>query len=398
MMNKNKIYDVIIAGGGPAGSTSATLLAQYGYQVLLIESSQHPRFHIGESMLPMIEPVLKRLNIDWNQGNLVKSGADFIDETTGRQDHFPFKGKYHTVQLERAVFDELLFNNATKYGVETHQQEKVIEVEFKDNGVDVITDTQAYQGRYFIDATGRNALMGRKTQTIQRLDNLGRFALYQQYRLVPSASADNLFKHGNIKILLVDIGWLWCIPLTQSRLSIGLVVRKLEKGQNDKQALFEKTVQNSPLLNQLLAGADLLANLRTEADFSYINQQRYGIRYACCGDAGGFLDPVFSSGCFFAIKTAEMLADRLHQGFKEGREADPELHQVDEADYQQGFQTMYLMIERFYRSDMVNNLFFEADRVKRLKTEVTAILAGDLWQKNNSFQQGLLSGRGKPLK
>ena len=391
----NKIYDVIVAGGGPAGSTSATLLAQYGYNVLLIESALHPRFHIGESMLPMIEPVLKRLNIDWNQGNLVKSGADFIDEKTGRQDHFPFTGKYHTVQLERAVFDELLFNNAQKQGVETHQQEKVTQVECREELVNITTDKQVYQGRYFIDATGRSALMGRKAQSIQRLDNLGRFAVYKQYRLAASKAADDLFKHGNIKILLVDIGWIWCIPLTESRLSLGLVVKKLEKGQQDKQGLFEKTIKSSSLLNKLLDGAELLADLRTEADFSYINQQRYGTRYACCGDAGGFLDPVFSSGCFFAIKTAEMLADRLHQGFQEGREANPNLHQIDEADYQHGFQTMYLMIERFYRSDMVNNLFFEADRVPVLKQEVTAILAGDLWQAGNSFQQGLLQGRGK---
>ncbi len=96
-------YDVIVAGAGPAGSTAATLLAQYGYQVLMLEQAQHPRFHIGESMLPRAEPIMQRLGIDWGEGNLVKGGAIFMDEASGRTTYFPLRGQYRTFQVERSL-------------------------------------------------------------------------------------------------------------------------------------------------------------------------------------------------------------------------------------------------------------------------------------------------------
>jgi flavin-dependent dehydrogenase len=128
---------------------------------------------------------------------------------------------------------------------------------------------------------------------------------------------------------------------------------------------------------------------------SYQNSQRYGQRFACCGDAAGFLDPVFSSGFFFAVKTAEFVADQLHQGLTQGTEADPELQQAGDEFYQKGFKTMHCLIERFYCSNLVENLFFESDRQLQIKQEIVALLAGDLWREGNSFQQGLLTGRSR---
>jgi flavin-dependent dehydrogenase len=386
-------YDVIVAGGGPAGSTAATLLAQYGYRTLLIECGRHPRFHIGESMMPRIGPIMQRLNVDWSENNLLKSGADFIDEKYGKQVFFPLQGRYKTFQIERSAFDAKLFANAAEHGVETHQQEKVLHVDCREDGVSVGTERDVYQGRYFIDATGRSALMGRKHGAVKRLENLGRYAVYRHYRLADSPAVERLFATGNVEIVLNDIGWHWAIPLTGKRLSVGLVVQKDAPPGTSRDDLFHASLAASPLLSALLQNAEALGDIRAEADFSYLNRQRYGLRYACCGDAGGFLDPVFSSGFFFAVKTAEMVADRLHQAFNAGREADPELHAADDGAYLDGFQTMHCMIERFYRSGLVHNLFFEADRQERVKQDITAILAGDLWQPDNAFQRGLLQGR-----
>lgn len=392
---ENNNYDVIIAGGGPAGSTAATLLAQYGHRVLLIEKASHPRFHIGESMLPMIEPIMDRLGIDWSAGNLRKGGAEFIDEVSGKCTFFSFEGIYHTYQIERSVFDKKLFDNAIQHGTEAHQHELVTRVLCGAENVQVKTDKADYKGRYFIDATGRNALMGKKSNSIDKISNLGKFALYKHYQLASSAAAEKLFAHGNVQIFLSEIGWIWCIPMVQRRLSVGLVVQKERLGNLKQEALFERYINASSRMSELLEGAQVLSDLRIEADFSYLNRQRYGQRYACCGDAAGFLDPVFSSGFFFAVKTAELFADQLHQGLLAETEDDPLLHQSSDEFYQKGFKTMYLLIERFYGSNLVENLFFEHDRHKGIKKDIAAILAGDLWKQENHFQQGLLRGRSR---
>lgn len=386
-------YDVIIAGAGPAGSTAATLLAQYGYRVLLIEREQHPRYHIGESMLPMAGPIMQRLGIEWGEGNLSKGGAEFIDEVSGRRTYFPLAGNYRTFQIERSIFDERLFVNALEHGVMAQQQEQVQSVQCGVDNVQIKTDKACYQGRYFIDATGRNALMAKQLDSIKKIENLGKYALYKYYKLADSEESDALFEHGNIKVFLSAIGWIWCIPLTGRRLSVGLVVQKEVPIALKQDALFERYLQASAYMSELLKGAEKLSTLRLEADFSYQNTQSYGQRFACCGDSAGFLDPVFSSGFFFAVKTAELVADQLHQGFLAGKEADADLQQSNDTVYQKGFKTMHLLIERFYCSNLVENLFFESDRQPQIKQEIVALLAGDLWQEKNGFQQGLLRGR-----
>jgi flavin-dependent dehydrogenase len=397
-MSKNKQndfdYDVVVVGGGPAGSTASTLLAQYGHKILLLESDKHPRFHIGESMLPFSEPVLQRLGIDWSEGNQFKSGAVFIDEATDQRMYFPLSVYRKTYQLERGPFDQALFKNAAAQGVETHEEEKVLEVFCKPEGVDIISDKAQYRCRFLIDATGRSALMGKKGKTIEHIKNLGKFAVYTHFeKIPPSEEADELFRSGSIYVPVVDIGWIWIIPLSGRRLSVGLVVQKERPKDCDLEELLRRYISASPILNRLLQGTEPFAPIRVEADFSYTNQNRYGLRYACCGDAAGFLDPVFSSGVFLAFTSAARIADRVHEGLVEGCEADPLLHAKDDEDYQLSFNTMRLFVERFYQSNIVHNLFFEADRHPDLKDQIARLLSGDLWADNNDLQKNLLAGR-----
>lgn len=387
-------YDVIVAGSGPAGSTAATLLAQYGHKVLILERDQHPRFHIGESMLPMSTPVFNRMGIDWDEKSyLHKNGAQFIDEARGQSVRFCLNSKYQPYQVERAEFDHMLINNSVKHGATLNQNEAVKNITTDPGKVCVDTDSGQYSARYFIDATGRSVLMGRKYATIKRIDNLGRFALYTHYKNACSETAREMYASGDIKVLMVDIGWIWIIPLVNNRLSVGLVVQKqIDKSQRGS-ALYEQNIQASPILNQLLENAQQEAPVRAEADFSFTNTQRYGERFACCGDAAGFLDPIFSSGVFLAVTSAERIADRLHQALLDGTENNPDLHAEDDADYTLGFRSMLLFVERFYQHSMVDHLFFEADRNDVVKNDIAALLSGDLWRGDNNFQRMLLEGR-----
>jgi flavin-dependent dehydrogenase len=223
---------------------------------------------------------------------------------------------------------------------------------------------------------------------------LGKFAVYSHFeKILPSPEADELFDSGSIYVPVVDIGWIWIIPLSGRRLSVGLVVQKERPKDCDVEELLRRYLAASPIARTLLEGAEQFAPVRVEADFSYINQSRHGLRYACCGDAAGFLDPVFSSGVFLAFTSAARVADRVHQALAEGREADPTLHADDDGDYLLGFNTMRLFVERFYQSNMVHNLFFEADRHPDLKSQIARLLSGDLWADDNALQKNLLAGR-----
>ncbi len=387
-------FDVIVAGGGPAGSTAATLLAQYGHGVLLLEKGRHPRFHIGESMLPYSEPVIRRLGLDWSEGGVFKAGAVFIDEKTRQEMFFPLSGeKLRAYQVERAEFDTRLFENAAAHGVDTRMDSPVTEVEYGRGGVNVVTEGRHYQARYLVDATGRSAMMGRRSRNLQRIETLGRFALYSHFGPLRGDLADELYATGNIWILMVDIGWLWVIPLPGRRASIGLVVRQRKPGGVDAETLFRRYLSASPRLVELLEGARQLWPVRSEANFSYLNRKRYGQRYISIGDAAGFLDPVFSSGVFLALTGAARAADRIHQGLVEGCEADPALHCRDEAAHAIGFNTMYAFVERFYQSDLIHNVFFEAHRDAAIKRAISELLAGNLWSGDNPWQGTLLRGR-----
>ncbi len=390
----NYDFDVIVAGGGPAGSAAATLLAQQGHSVLLLEKGRHPRFHIGESMLPYSEPVIRRLGLDWSEGGVFKAGAVFIDERTDQEMFFRLSGnEQRAYQVERAEFDLRLFDNAAVHGVDTRTDSTVTEVEYGPRAVRVATEGHHFQARYLIDATGRSALMGRRARNLQRIETLGRFALYSHFGSLKGPLADELYSSGNIWILMVDIGWLWVIPLPRRQASIGLVVRHKKPPGVDQETLFRRYLAASPRITGLLRGTKQLWPVRSEANFSYLNRRRYGQRYISIGDAAGFLDPVFSSGVFLALTGAARAADRIHQGLVAGHEGDPDLHRQDEEAHSIGFNTMYAFVERFYQSDLIHNVFFEAHRDAVIKRAISELLAGNLWSGDNPWQGTLLRGR-----
>ena len=387
-------YDVVIIGAGPAGSTAANLLAQAGRKVVVIEREQFPRFHIGESLLPIDLPLFRRLGVAMDGGDYhFKQGAEFWDERTGEYAFFSFADAMagtpsHAWQVERAVFDHMLAEQARSRGAELHHGEAMTAIDAGADAVRVTTDRGQYTGRYVFDATGRDAYLGRRARTIAPIRELGRAAVFGHFEgLAPEVLAE-IQPQGNIKVLIVKDGWHWLIPLTGGRLSVGLVKWR---GRVDEEA-YEAAVAASPLIRRLTAGATR-SPLRSLADWSYRNTAPAGPRWLCIGDAACFLDPVFSSGVSLAMLGAEAAVDRLVPALDRGEEADPGLMAAWSEHMKIAYESFEQLIRRFYHTRMVSHLFFAAEPDPALRRGLISVLAGDVWRADNPFQNMLQASR-----
>lgn len=386
------MYDVAIIGGGPAGSTAATLLAGAGLQVLVLEREIFPRFHIGESLLPANLPIFERLGVTFAAGaaHVRKSGAEFYDEAEGKKATYLFGESLgdlprHSYQVDRASFDQALLERSIEVGATVHQGERVTDVDLGAEGVVVHTDKGRYDTRYLIDATGLDSFLGYKHKTRKRIDAFGLGAVYGHFVDLSPEIVDELLTHGNVKILFVEDGWLWGIPLGGGRLSVGLVTRR----KGIKRAWLDEAIAASPELSRVLAGARAQGPHVTIGSFSFHNERPHGSRFCCVGDAACFLDPVFSSGVALAMVGAERSADRLIEAFAEGCEAEPGLMGEHGARMAEGYSIFATLILALYQRRLLPNLFFAREQDPELRAGMTSILAGDVWRADNLFQEQL---------
>jgi flavin-dependent dehydrogenase len=390
----DQVWDAIVVGAGPAGSTTANLLARDGHRVLVIERETFPRFHVGESLLPRDLPLFQRLGLDpLEHGFLCKRGAQFIDERTGQSTLFSFDEGLegtpaHAYQVDRASFDLWLLDAAQRHGATARQGERVMDVQVGDERVLVETEAGTYHARYFIDATGQDSFLARRNKTREPLRDFGKGAVFRRYSGLRDEVREELTERGDIIIKIVEDGWMWVIPLADGELSIGLVKKT---GKVDD-ARFELEMEASPLLQRLTAGA-ACSDSHVVANFSYQNTRSHGARWTCVGDAAAFLDPVFSSGVTLAILGAERLADLLSPALSAGTEANPELMKPLSEHMQHAYDCFARFIQRFYHTNLVPNLFFSPSPPARMREGVISVLAGDVWRDDNPFQDMLLSAR-----
>jgi len=401
-------HDVIVIGGGPAGSCAANLLAQAGVDVLVVEREQFPRFHVGESLLPTELEILDRLGVDPDDVPFLrKEGAVFIDEATGRRTRFAFADGLpgtpdHAHQVERAVFDDRLLRAAERAGAEVRERVEVVEVDLSAPervviGAQTLGDPESgapgerlrFAARYLIDASGQKALLARRGKSVSPYKSFGRAAVFRRYdQLAPEIVAE-LHERGDIILKIIDEGWVWIIPLVCGSLSVGMV----KASGKVEAALFDEMVASSPLLERLTAGATPGPS-RVIGNFSYRNTEPHGRRYACIGDAACFLDPIFSSGVALAFAGAERLADILAPALAEGREADPELMAPLAEHMAPAYEVFRRFIDRFYHSKMLDNVLLaprSGDQIYR--SGVISLLAADVWRDDNPFQNMLLRAR-----
>lgn len=374
-----------VIGGGPGGSVTAAMLARLGHQVELFEAERFPRFRIGESLLPCNDPIFSDIGLDREcisgHGFLPKLGVFFEEVGSGRSVRFPFSDALPSdpraiFQVDRGRFDELLLTTAQRHGVHLHCPVRVQRVDINGERPIIHHDTGSSSFDFIVDASGREAHIAKQLGVIEIPEQSTRTAIFGNVLnlpLVPGALS------GDIIISRHNHGWAWQIPLSTTRWSIGMVVPgSALAGNPTPQELFAAHIHQFPELAARIADQQP-DPVRSTAAVCYQIKKRYGKRWALVGDAGGFLDPVLSSGILLATRSGWRLAHQLHA---HGIGADlREWNATTEHDL-----SMYRsFIRLWYDGDFIERAFFSGERDDDLHRGIASLLAGNTTDLNNRF-------------
>jgi len=340
--------DVAVIGGGPAGSTTASLLAMRGLDVVVLERAVFPRDHVGESLLPFCYPILDELGVlgEMAQRYVRKPGVRFLDVDGVTATTYCFGQKirdpsYLSFHVLRSEFDELLLDNSARLGAQVLQGTRVESVAFADGGATVEAEGRdgepvTVAARFVVDASGRETFLANRMRTKVAHKELERTAVGSHWQ---GATYEGGLEEGMIQIIYTGgdkQGWIWVIPLSTDRLSIGVVVntsyfraqRRILKDAGAVgwlEALYLQEIESSAFTARILRDARRSFPIQCNGDYSYLCRQKWGDGFALVGDASAFIDPIFSSGVYLAMNSARLLADavatRLREGVDAGRRA-----------------------------------------------------------------------------
>ncbi len=385
----NSRFDVLVAGGGPAGSTVATLLARKGLKVKLVERDRHPRFHIGESLLPMNRPIFERLGVVDKVEALGKRkrGADF--PTAGKQNYgtFLFSRSLrptapYSWQVRRDQFDEMLFRHAADNGVDAQESTRVQNVRFDNEGVSAdLLDQQGgiahIHARYFVDSTGRDTLLGRQLQLKRKHSEHQSAALFAHFRNAVHRPGEDA---GNISIYRFAHGWIWMIPLPDGLMSVGAVCwpEYLKQRRGRGVAFLLETLNTVDEVAARLSSAEVDGNFHVTGNYSYTCEPIAGRRWLLAGDAIAFVDPIFSSGVYLAMDSAENAAEVVAESLRDPR-LEARLQERYAKRVRVGLRMFSWFIYRF-TSPAMAQMFANPRNFWRIEEAVISMLAGDVFR------------------
>lgn len=396
MPQRIETTQVLIIGAGPAGSVAAALLRQQGRQVLMLEKQQFPRFSIGESLLPQSMQFLEQaglLQAVVEAGFQYKNGAAFARD--GRHTAFDFRNKSSpgwgtTYQVQRADFDHVLAKEAARMGADLRFGHEVLSVDVAGERSRVTVkspegDTYEVQADFLLDASGFARILPR----LLDLERPSRFpvrgAIFTHVRdgIAPGSAG---FDRNKILISVhpkhQDV-WYWTIPFSNGNCSLGVVAEQayLAQYEGSETERLQAIVGEDPGLSQLLANADWHTPARQIVGYSANVDSLWGRNYALLGNAGEFLDPVFSSGVTIAFKSASLAADCLARQF-DGESVDWEAQYG--APLRKGVDTFRAFVESWYAGGFQKIIFHENPN-PAIREMICSILAGYAWDLSNPY-------------
>ncbi len=381
--------DVLVIGGGPAGATMATLLAQQGRKVVVIEKARHPRFHIGESLLPANGRLFDQLGVreDIERIGLQKWGAEFIAADSDKIGAIQFgdawdKSMPYAWQVRRSELDEILFKRAAACGAQTVEGCRVRDVAMDEDGATVRGElddgaSRTWRARYVVDASGRDTFLAQRLGTKRKLPNHASSALYGHFE---GASRYEGCAEGNISIYWFAHGWFWFIPLKDGTTSVGAVCWPYYLKSRDKplKAFLEDTIAMAPKLAERLKGAALVDDrVWATGNFSYKSTHCTGERYAMLGDAYAFIDPVFSSGVFLAMNSAFAAVDLVNATLDNKSTVAAERRKFEKV-MVKGPRDFSWFIFRM-TNPVMRSLLLNPQNPLRMKEALISLLAGDIF-------------------
>jgi flavin-dependent dehydrogenase len=383
--------DVVVIGGGPAGSTTSTLIAQHGYKVELFEREHFPRFHIGESLIPETYWVLKRLNMleKMKASPFVKKhSVQFVGSSGKLSEPFYFmEHKPHecsqTWQVLRSEFDKLMLDNAREHGVSAHEGVRVLDVMFsgeRATGIRIMEENGAereIRAKVVVDASGQSTLIANRFKLRMDDPELKKGALWTYYE---GAYRDSGRDEGATLVLQTagKKGWFWYIPLHNNIVSVGVVAafEYLFDDRGDHETIYNEELDRCSAVKKRVSMGKRVTGFFARKDYSYRSRQTAGDGWVLVGDAFGFLDPLYSSGVLLALKSGQLAADAVAEGLAKGDTSAAQLGSWT-GDFSNGMDRMRRLVCEFYNGFSFGRF---VKQYPQFKGHLTDLLIGDLFQ------------------